>query len=132
LAESLPAQFDRFVRDWQTEYKIASEYKLVIADMQSFFIELRNWLEQVELGIRSAPAGDRLQLEREVLDSLAPSVLPCIDALFDRFEAVAGQRAANRGARAPHLHAPPTASVDHVFALCLSHLPEAPRIRRRL
>jgi len=90
LAESLPAQFDRFVRDWQTEYKIASEYKLVIADMQSFFIELRNWLEQVELGIRSAPGGDRLQLEREVLDSLAPSVLPCIDALFDRFEAVAG------------------------------------------
>ena len=52
-----------FFREWQKLYRVVPEYKLIIADMQSFFMELRLWLNQVELGIRSTPSGDRLQLE---------------------------------------------------------------------
>jgi extracellular factor (EF) 3-hydroxypalmitic acid methyl ester biosynthesis protein len=57
--------------------------------MQNYFIDLRRWLEQVELGIRTSPSRDSLQLERDVLEELVPSVLPSIDSLFARFEEVA-------------------------------------------
>jgi extracellular factor (EF) 3-hydroxypalmitic acid methyl ester biosynthesis protein len=109
FAQGLPEQFSRFIGDWQKDYRIATEYKLVIADMQSFFMELRNWLEQVEMGIRSAPSSNRLELEQQTLEALATSVLPYIDELFARFEAVAGkiepqQQPAHRRYMQRHLH----------------------------
>jgi extracellular factor (EF) 3-hydroxypalmitic acid methyl ester biosynthesis protein len=50
--------------------------------------DVRLWLEQVELGIRSSPSGDRNKLEREAVQELAKSVVPAITSLFERFEAV--------------------------------------------
>jgi extracellular factor (EF) 3-hydroxypalmitic acid methyl ester biosynthesis protein len=109
FARGLPQQFSRFIGDWQKDYRIATEYKLIVADMQSFFMELRNWLEQVELGIRSAPSSNRLELEQQTLEALAASVLPYIDELFARFEAVAGKiephhQPAHRRYMQRHLH----------------------------
>src|SRR6266705_3474604 len=78
-----------FFREWQKTYRVVPEYKVIIADMQSFFIELRLWLNQVELGIRSTPAGDRLQLEHAVIKDLEEPIIPIITSLFERFEAVA-------------------------------------------
>ncbi|HKQ40548.1 MAG TPA: class I SAM-dependent methyltransferase [Verrucomicrobiae bacterium] len=85
----LSEQFDHFIRGWQKTYKIAPEYKLIVADMQTFLMELRGWLDQVELGVRSSPSGDRAELERELLKAVAKPILPCIDTLFERFEAIA-------------------------------------------
>jgi extracellular factor (EF) 3-hydroxypalmitic acid methyl ester biosynthesis protein len=48
-------------------------------------------LEQVELGIRSSPSGNRQKLEIEVIHELAPIILPSIDSLFARFEEVADE-----------------------------------------
>ena len=78
-----------FFREWQKLYRVVPEYKLIIADMQSFFMELRLWLNQVELGIRSTPSGDRLQLEHDVIKDLEQPIIPIITGLFERFEAVA-------------------------------------------
>jgi extracellular factor (EF) 3-hydroxypalmitic acid methyl ester biosynthesis protein len=64
---------------------------VVIADMHSLLAELQRWLEQVELGIRAAPAGDRQQLEREALRQLSGPMVKEIDVLFERFELVALQ-----------------------------------------
>lgn len=85
---SLREQFATFIQEWQKLYKVTSEYKVVIADMQSYLTELRLWLDQVELGIRSSPSDDRLQLEEQVTEELSRPVIPCIDLLFERFEAV--------------------------------------------
>jgi extracellular factor (EF) 3-hydroxypalmitic acid methyl ester biosynthesis protein len=109
FAQTLPQQFDQFMRDWQRDYRIVPEYKLMIADMQSFLMELRNWLEQVEMGIRAAPSSNRLELEQQTLHALAAPVLPYIDELFARFEAVAGkiephQHPAHRRYMRRHLH----------------------------
>jgi extracellular factor (EF) 3-hydroxypalmitic acid methyl ester biosynthesis protein len=82
-------QFETFLRDWQTLYRILPDYKLIIADMQSYFAELRLWLDQVEIGIRSSPSGDRLQLERAVTEELTRPVIPCVNVLFEKFELVA-------------------------------------------
>ncbi len=51
-------EFKSFLKDWQKFYTVSPEFKIVIADMQTFLHDLRLWLEQVELGIQ-ALAGDR-------------------------------------------------------------------------
>lgn len=84
----LQTEFNGFIHEWQKLYKILPEYKVVIADIQSFLSDLRLWLDQVELGIRSAPAGDRTKVEQEVVHQLRDSVVPMISELFDRFENV--------------------------------------------
>jgi extracellular factor (EF) 3-hydroxypalmitic acid methyl ester biosynthesis protein len=89
--KKLRVDFSDFLKEWEKIYFILSEYKVVLADMQNYFVDLRRWLEQVELGIRSSPSRDRLQLEREVIHELVPSVLPSINSLFTRFEDVADQ-----------------------------------------
>jgi extracellular factor (EF) 3-hydroxypalmitic acid methyl ester biosynthesis protein len=78
-----------FFRRWQKLYRVVPEYKLIVADMQSFLMELRLWLNQVELGIRSTPSGDRLQLEQDVIKDLEEPITPIMAGLFERFEAVA-------------------------------------------
>jgi extracellular factor (EF) 3-hydroxypalmitic acid methyl ester biosynthesis protein len=87
--KKLEADFSDFLKEWERIHAILPEYKVVLADMQNYFVDLRRWLEQVEFGIRSSPLRDGLQVEREVLQALVPSVLPSIDALFARFEEVA-------------------------------------------
>jgi extracellular factor (EF) 3-hydroxypalmitic acid methyl ester biosynthesis protein len=91
----LREQFGSFIQDWQRLYQVTSEYKVIVADMQSYFTELRLWLDQVELGIRASPSGDRLRLEDEVTEELAKPIIPCVDALFEKFEGIAGTLAEN-------------------------------------
>ena len=79
-------QFEEFTREWQKLYKVSPEFKLAVADLQSFLAELRVWLEQVELTIRSQPAGCRVTFERETLDNLKAPVFSKLAALFERFE----------------------------------------------
>jgi extracellular factor (EF) 3-hydroxypalmitic acid methyl ester biosynthesis protein len=85
----LRADFSEFLQEWERIHSILPEYKVVLADMQNYFVDLRRWLEQVEFGIRSSPEGESLQIEREVIHELVPSVLPSINSLFSRFEDVA-------------------------------------------
>jgi extracellular factor (EF) 3-hydroxypalmitic acid methyl ester biosynthesis protein len=85
----MPALFKEHLHQWQKLYLIRPEYKLQIADMENFFAELRQWLDQVELGIRTAPSGNGRQLEDAVAQELGAVILPCIDALFERFEHLA-------------------------------------------
>jgi extracellular factor (EF) 3-hydroxypalmitic acid methyl ester biosynthesis protein len=87
--KKLRADFMDFLKEWQKINTILPQYKVVLADIQNYFMELKRWLEQVELGIRSSPASDRLQIELEVADQLAPTILPTIDSLFTRFEETA-------------------------------------------
>jgi extracellular factor (EF) 3-hydroxypalmitic acid methyl ester biosynthesis protein len=49
----------------------------------------RGWLEQVELGIRSAPADKRSAIEGQVISDLQPAILPQVHSLFKRFEKIA-------------------------------------------
>lgn len=88
-AKDLRDGFSRFLRSWQNIYKIGTEFKVVVADLQTFLTDLRLWLEQVELGIRSSPSGDRVQMERDAMRELEKQVIPAINSLHERFEDVA-------------------------------------------
>jgi extracellular factor (EF) 3-hydroxypalmitic acid methyl ester biosynthesis protein len=87
--KALRAGFDDFLQQWQKIYRIDPEYKAVVADMHTFLTDMRLWLEQVELGIRSSPSSDRLQLEHDVLLELGQATTSALGALFEKFEAVA-------------------------------------------
>lgn len=85
----LPAQFGEFLKSWQHNYRVRPEFKVVVADMESLFADMRLWLDQVELSLRSTSSGDRIQREREAAHELAASVLPAIDSIGDQFEEIA-------------------------------------------
>ncbi|MDP2606711.1 MAG: class I SAM-dependent methyltransferase [Deltaproteobacteria bacterium] len=89
--QKLRADFTNFFKEWERIHFILPQYKIVLADMQNYFMDLKRWLEQVELGIRSSPSGDRLKTELEVSHELAPTILPTIDSLFARFEDAADE-----------------------------------------
>jgi len=84
--EHLRVAFESFMRQWEKTYRVNPEYKLLVADMHTYLSDMRLWLDQVELGVRAAPTGDRLQLEREIVSELSKPVVPAMNSLFGRFE----------------------------------------------
>ena len=123
--KDMPKRYGEFLQQWRHSYQILSDFKLWVADVQTFLIQLRLWCDQIELGIRSTPAGDRLELEHEVVHGLAPGVTESLNALFARFELIAGKidepnRAAHHAYLKRHLHP----------WCCALRLPIAPFINR--
>jgi extracellular factor (EF) 3-hydroxypalmitic acid methyl ester biosynthesis protein len=105
----LAGEFRKFLAEWQKLYKVLSEYKIVVADMQTFLADLQMWLEQIELGVRALPAGSRWQSEQEAANELAQVVIPPVNELFEKFEAIAehiedDQRPAHESYMRQHLH----------------------------
>jgi len=81
-------EFKTFLREWQKLYTLSPEFKIVVADMQTFLFDLRLWLDQLELGIRNFQQPLRSSLEKEAIESLAKPVTQSIDAFIDRFESI--------------------------------------------
>ena len=79
--KKLRAEFGQFLQRWQKSYQVVPEFKLAVADMESLFMGLRLWMDQVELAIRSSPNAQRVDLEREAAAELAQPVIPAIEAL---------------------------------------------------
>jgi extracellular factor (EF) 3-hydroxypalmitic acid methyl ester biosynthesis protein len=82
----LDEEFRHFLSEWQKLYKVLPEFKVVIADMQTFFHDLRQWLERVELRMRAVPQFDREKIERKTLFEIGKIVIPFINTLFENFE----------------------------------------------
>lgn len=85
----LKEKFQGLLSDWQKVYRILPEYKVALADLQSFLAHLRLWLEQVELSLSTLPPPDRLRQEAVAARELSPVVVPAIANLFEQFEHVA-------------------------------------------
>jgi extracellular factor (EF) 3-hydroxypalmitic acid methyl ester biosynthesis protein len=107
--DGLRARFDAFVQEWQNTCKVRPEFKVAISDIQTFLIDLRRWLEQVEVGIQTLPKPEQARLERAGIEQLAPRVVPVIDSLFEKFENIVGSLPeelvpAHRGYVQRHLH----------------------------
>jgi extracellular factor (EF) 3-hydroxypalmitic acid methyl ester biosynthesis protein len=89
--DHLSSSFNAFLQQWQRNYKVSPEFKVVVADMRSLLADMRLWLGQIELAIRSLPNGNREQIERETAGELAEPILSAIDSLGDRFEEIASR-----------------------------------------
>ena len=85
--EKLVSEFNNFLREWQKLYRVVPEFKVVIADMQTYLTELQLWLDQIEMKLRATlPAG--APLENELVNQLAGPAIRSIDAFIEQFEAI--------------------------------------------
>lgn len=87
--DRLKTEFSAFLEEWKKIYQITPDFKLVVADMHTLLVDLRRWLEQVELGVRSQPSIDRLQLEKDVIHELLEPIFPSVSPLLEKFEETA-------------------------------------------
>jgi extracellular factor (EF) 3-hydroxypalmitic acid methyl ester biosynthesis protein len=78
-------EFRSFLLDWQKNYKVSPEFKVAVADMQTFLEDFRLWMEQTELKLLAQPL-NRDAAERKILEGLVQPVLPSLASLFERFE----------------------------------------------
>jgi extracellular factor (EF) 3-hydroxypalmitic acid methyl ester biosynthesis protein len=83
---SIKSGLDKFLLEWGKDYKVDPNFKVLLSDMQTFFQNLRLWTEQLELAVRSEPAGDRIKIERQLLETIAEPVLPSIQPVLEEFE----------------------------------------------
>ena len=84
--ERLRKEFGEFIGEWEKIHQVMPAFKVVVSDMQTFLMDLRRWMEQVELGVRSQPSGNRLATERTIINELAEPAFPELVPLFQRFE----------------------------------------------
>jgi extracellular factor (EF) 3-hydroxypalmitic acid methyl ester biosynthesis protein len=82
-------EFKNFLKEWQKLYKVLPEFKVVIADMQTFFHDLRLWLDKVELRVQAFAEPLRTQLEKESVEDLAKPIVQSIDVFINQFESIA-------------------------------------------
>lgn len=87
--ERLREEFEAFITNWRRLQAISPEFKLAVADFQMMLTELRRWLDQVELGVRSEPVGARAEMEQRVLEALESRIVVEANEWFGRFDAVA-------------------------------------------
>jgi extracellular factor (EF) 3-hydroxypalmitic acid methyl ester biosynthesis protein len=85
----LPARYKEFLHRWYQFHKVLPEFKLWVAEVQTFLMDLRLWCDQIELGIRSSPAANRLDLELDVAARLAGGITESLNTFFERFEILA-------------------------------------------
>ncbi len=78
-------EFREFLAEWQKNFKVAPEFKVAVADMQTFLEDFRLWMEQTELKLQAQPF-DRQASERKILEALVGPVMPSLASLFERFE----------------------------------------------
>jgi len=82
----LREEFGQFVQEWHKIERVLPNFKATVADLQTMLMDLRRWLEQVELGIRSEPTGDRQSIEKSVIHELEDPILPTVASWFSRFD----------------------------------------------
>ncbi len=80
------AAFDLFVKHWQKCYAVHPEFKVIVADIQTFLTDLKLWLDQLELGFRAKAAGADGRNDLEIASQLVHSTSPAITTLFEKFE----------------------------------------------
>ena len=85
----LGKEFKDFLAGWQDFYKISPQYKLALVDMQTYFSDLKLWVDQLEMNILSAPSAERPALERAIIKEIGRFAFPAFAALFEKFEVAA-------------------------------------------
>ena len=78
--------YNLFVENWQQNYRISSEFKVLIADVQSYLMAARHWLEGLEFGLKDQ--GDKQGHERAILDAVAPRIIGAFNRRHERFEEI--------------------------------------------
>jgi extracellular factor (EF) 3-hydroxypalmitic acid methyl ester biosynthesis protein len=82
----LAGEFKNFLNEWQKFYKVRPEFKVVIADLQTFLGDLRAWLDHVEIAVRSFSPAGQTKWGQEIACQLESKVVPAIQNLTEPLE----------------------------------------------
>jgi extracellular factor (EF) 3-hydroxypalmitic acid methyl ester biosynthesis protein len=83
--------FPGFLSRWEKFYRVSHDYKVVVADLQTFLWSMRLWLEQVELTLQSCAPADRARIEQEIALGLRSQITSSLTSMFERFEEAANK-----------------------------------------
>jgi len=89
--QGIRIELAEFLQDSQRIFRVSPDFKVIVADIQTILADLRRWMEQVELCLRSLPADEFQQAEVYAIEEIETPVLPTLWPLFMRFEEVASQ-----------------------------------------
>jgi extracellular factor (EF) 3-hydroxypalmitic acid methyl ester biosynthesis protein len=95
-------EIKKFLDEWQKNYRISADFKIAIANMQTFFHDLRLLLDRTELRLQAQGQAYKQDAEQKILTQLAGAVLPPIDFLFETFEEIASR--ISEEDRAPYMN----------------------------
>jgi extracellular factor (EF) 3-hydroxypalmitic acid methyl ester biosynthesis protein len=90
-AGKLQSDFADFLRISSNGFRILPEFKLMVADLQMFLLDLRQWLDQAEFRVQCQSSGNQQNYESEILRSLESDTRPVLTRLFERFEEACGR-----------------------------------------
>jgi extracellular factor (EF) 3-hydroxypalmitic acid methyl ester biosynthesis protein len=78
--------YNSFFQTWQKNYRISNEFKVLVADVQSYLTDVRRWLEELEFGMKEQ--ADKVAQERTILDAVAPKIIAAFNGQHERFEEI--------------------------------------------
>jgi extracellular factor (EF) 3-hydroxypalmitic acid methyl ester biosynthesis protein len=85
------AAYEEFFQSWQREYRIAPEFKVLVADVAAYLTGVRQWLEQVEFSLKEDKDPRAAEKERDLLATVAQRVINAFNVQHERFEELAYQ-----------------------------------------
>jgi extracellular factor (EF) 3-hydroxypalmitic acid methyl ester biosynthesis protein len=83
---NLEQAYESFYQAWRQNYRLSDEFKVLVADVQSYLTGVRHWLEQLEFGLGTV--GDREERERAILAAVAPRIIAVFNRHHERFEEI--------------------------------------------
>lgn len=87
--DRLTGEFERLINDWVKVEQVSPEMKILVSDMQSLLRDIRRWLEQLELTLRTMSPDERGRMEITYIEKLNGLVFPVVEKLFEKFESIA-------------------------------------------
>jgi extracellular factor (EF) 3-hydroxypalmitic acid methyl ester biosynthesis protein len=78
--------YNSFFQAWQKNYRISNEFKVLVADVQSYLTGVRHWLEELEFGLKAQ--SNKSEQERAILDAVAPKIIAAFNGRHERFEEI--------------------------------------------
>ncbi|MEN3940025.1 class I SAM-dependent methyltransferase [Prosthecobacter sp. SYSU 5D2] len=89
--EGLGRELAEMLQDTNRIFRVYPQFKIIVIDIQTVLTDLKRWLEQVELCVRSLPSGDRHESEIYAIQEVEKLVLPALWPLFLKFEEAAAE-----------------------------------------
>ena len=80
------ATYEAFFQDWQKNYRMTAAFKVLVADVESYLMGVRHWLERLEFGRH--PEGESAAEEQALLETVAPRILGAFNGRHEEFESL--------------------------------------------
>jgi len=82
------ADFNTLLSQWQQVYRIKPEFKVVVADLQLFLMDLRLWLGEWERKLHFDASPERNGTTASQVRELCGQMVPAFNSLHERFEEI--------------------------------------------